>query len=327
MIRRSLVAGAAGSRNRSKRLRWAKLRHCLFVWLAALLAACAPIQAESLPRVDLSVRTALPQAAQAEITPLRLGVAAIISPAGTAESYDALARYLGEKLGRPVELVQRRTYSEMNDLIEARAVDLAFVCTSAYVEGHERFGMELLAAPQIDGDTVYYSDLIVPAQSAAQSIADLRGRVFAFTDPISFSGRVYPTSLLQTMGETPDNFFERTFFTYSHEKAIQAVAAGVADGAAVDSLVLEFALRRDPGLGGKVRVIYRSPAFGIPPVVVPPQLPVHQKALLLDLLLGMDQDPAGRQVLDELGIERFVVVEDAAYAGVRDLTAQAGSLP
>lgn len=270
----------------------------LLLWLTTLwlLAACASSHdaaSQSLPTVDLSVRTALPQAADAEITPLRLGVAAIISPAGTAESYDALARYLGDRLGRPVELVQRRTYREMNDLIEAMAVDVAFVCTSAYVEGHDSFGMELLAAPQIDGDTVYYSDLIVPATSDAQRLADLRGRVFAFTDPMSFSGRVHPTWFLQELGQTPEGFFSRTFFTHSHEKAIQTVAAGVADGAAVASLALDYALRRDADLAGKLRVIHRSPPFGIPPVVIPPQLPTHQKAQLLDLLLTMDQGPAG----------------------------------
>lgn len=301
----------------------------LLLWLMALwlLAACASSQAQPLPTVDLNVRTALPQAAEAEITPLRLGVAAIISPAGTAESYDALARYLGNRLGRPVELVQRRTYREMNDLIEDQAVDVAFVCTSAYIEGHDRFGMELLAAPQIDGDTVYFSELIVPAASDAQRMADLAGRAFAFTDPISFSGRVYPTWLLQEMGQTPESFFSRTFFTYSHEKAIQAVAAGVADGAAVDSLVLDYALRRDPDLAGKLRVIHRSPAFGIPPVVIPPQLPTHQKAQLLDLLLTMDQDPLGRVVLASLGIDRFVLIDDAAYSSVRELTAQVERLP
>lgn len=303
-------------------LRWLLAGLALF-----MLTACRGSQDAALPYVDLSARQPLPQAASLGVAPLRLAVAAIISPAGTMESYDELARYLGQKLGRPVELVQRRTYGEINDLVAEQAVDLAFVCTSAYIEGHDLFGMELLAAPQVRGETVYYSDLIVPANSDAQSMSDLRGQVFAFTDPISFSGRVYPTSLLQALGETPDSFFSRTFFTYSHEKAISAVAAGVADGAAVDNLVLEFALERDPELAQRIRVIHRSPAFGIPPVVVPPNLPADQKAMLLHLLLEMDQDPEGRRVLDGLAIDRFVELGDAAYSGVRELTAQVENLP
>ena len=177
---------------------------------------------------------------------MRLAVAAIISPQGTAESYQVLAQYLEEALDRPVELIQRRTYAEVNKLVADGQVDVAFVCTSAYVDGHERFGMELLVAPEINGETVYYSELIVPIDSEAGSIADLAGKRFAFTDPMSFSGRVHPTHLLDKLGHQPDSFFSDTFFTYSHDRAIEAVADGVADGAAVDSLVLDYALLRDP---------------------------------------------------------------------------------
>ena len=99
--------------------------------------------------------------------------------------------------------------------------------------------MELLVAPEINGQTVYHSVLIVPATSPVQSIADLQNKVFAFTDPTSFSGRVYPTYLLSEIDTTPEHFFQYTFFTYSHDRAIEAVAAGVADGASVDSLVLD----------------------------------------------------------------------------------------
>ncbi len=62
-----------------------------------------------------------------------------------------------------MELVLRRTYAEINDLVESGYVDVAFVCTSAYVAGHDKFGMELLVAPQVNGETTYYSLLIVPA--------------------------------------------------------------------------------------------------------------------------------------------------------------------
>lgn len=291
----------------------------------AILSACTP--APALPYVDLTQRSPLPAAAAAEILPIRLAVAAIISPQGTAESYTDLARYIGEKLDRPVELVQRRTYAEVNDLVAQGEVDVAFVCTSAYVVGKESAQMELVAAPQIDGQSVYYSELIVPAASTAQSMADLSGTVFAFTDPMSFSGRVYPTYLVRLLGETPDHFFSRTFFTYSHDKAIEAVATGVAAGAAVDSLVLDYALSRDPGLAKRIRVIHRSPAFGIPPVVMPAKLPTRQKAQLRDILLSMDHDEQGRAILGGLGIDRFVQADDHAYDDIRDLVSQIGEQP
>ncbi|RME85502.1 MAG: phosphate/phosphite/phosphonate ABC transporter substrate-binding protein [Caldilineae bacterium] len=296
----------------------------MFLLTAVLLTGCSTARADSLPYVDLSVRTPLPATRASQIVPLRLAVAAIISPQGNVESYSDLAEYLGRHLGRPVELVQRRTYAEVNELVASRAVDLAFVCTSAYIDGHDRFGMELLAAPEINGELVYYSELIVPASSTAQSIADLQGKTFAFTDPMSFSGRVYPSYLVKQLGYQPDEFFGRTFFTYSHDRAIEAVAAGIADGAAVDSLVLDYAIRRQPELEARLKVIHRSPAFGIPPVVVPPDLPPKQKVRLRELLLSMHEDVEGRVILSELGIDRFVPISDDAYQAIRKLISETG---
>jgi phosphonate transport system substrate-binding protein len=269
--------------------------------------------------VDLTDLQPLPTPEGYEAVPLRVAVAAVISPKGTVESYSPFLSYLEAKLNRPVELVQRRTYLEINDLIEHGEVDLAFVCTSAYVQGHDTFGMELLAAPQVNGQTTYNSYLIVPVSSQAQSMKDLRGKTFAFTDPISLSGRVYPTYLVQQLGFTPEEFFARTFYTYSHDEAIRAVASGVADGAAVDSLVYEYAVARDPSLAEKVKVIHRSPDFGIPPVVVSPFTRPQVKADLQSLLLAMADDPAARDALASIGVERFVVIDDSAYGSARDL--------
>jgi phosphonate transport system substrate-binding protein len=94
-----------------------------------------------------------------------VAVAAVISPQGTVESYSALMDYLSEKTGRPVEMVQRRTYLEVNDLVERGEVDMAFVCTSAYISGQDQFGMQLLVAPQVNNETVYHSYLIVDLRS------------------------------------------------------------------------------------------------------------------------------------------------------------------
>ena len=271
--------------------------------------------------VDLSVRQPLPTLVR-EVPPLRVAVASVVSPKGTVQSYNDLLEYLAGRFNRPVELVQRRTYAETNQLIAEGQVDVAFVCTSAYLEGSQAFGMELLAAPQVGGETVYYSLLLVPADSPAQSMADLKNGVFAFTDPMSLSGRVYPTMLVRQLGYDPQTFFSRIFFTYNHDEAIRAVASGLADGAAVDSLVYEFAVQRDPQLQKKVRVIHRSPPFGIPPVVVSPLVDENLKRELQKVLLDMALDRQGQQALAEIGVERFVQIEPAAYESARRLVEQ-----
>lgn len=287
-------------------------------------ASCSSGADESIPYVDLSHREAVPAAAVSAVTPLRVAVAAVLSPEGTTDSYADLVEYLGTGLGRPVELVQRRTYAEVNALLAAGEVDLAFVCTSAYVAGHDRAEIELLVVPEINGASVYYSSLIVPTGAPAASMADLAGKVFAFTDPMSHTGRVYPTYLVQELGGTTEDFFSDTFFTYSHDRAINAVAAGLADGAAVDSLVLDYALARDDALAGRIKVIHRSPAFGIPPVVVPAGISSRLRAQLEQLLLGLDDVAGGPAILSQLGVDRFVLGDDDAYDGVRALVQATG---
>ena len=292
------------------------MRYWGYVLLIGLLFACTSAPPSS-DAIRLSELHPLPVRLVSDVVPLRVSVAAVVSPQGTLESYQPLLDYLSHQLDRPVELVQRQTYAETNTLIEENAVDIAFVCTSAYIEGHDRFGMELLAAPQVNGSASYQSVLIVPASSSAHEMADLEGVVFAFTDPISFSGRVYPTYLVQQLGSTPEDFFARTFFTYNHDNAIRAVANGIADGAAVDSLVYDFAIQRDPELADQVRVIHRSPPFGIPPVVINPNARPQLKAVLQELLLNMSANAEGQAALAALGVEEFVVVNNDRYDSAR----------
>lgn len=297
-----------------------KRRWVLWIILAGLAVGCAAKPTTAV--IQLSNLQPLPTQSATAVLPLRVAVAAIISPQGTVDSYTPLLDYLGQHLQRPVQLVQRRTYAEVNTLVQNGEVDLAFVCTSAYIAGEQAFGMELLVAPQVKGETVYHSFLIVPADSPAQTMADLRGLAFAFTDPMSNTGRNYPTYLVQQLGDTPETFFGRTFYTYSHDDAIRAVANGVADGAAVDSLVYLYAVQREPALAEQTRVIHRSPPFGIPPVVVDPNMRPQLQAELETILLHMADDLTGQTALASAGIDRFVTIDDTAYDSARQLEAQ-----
>ena len=290
--------------------------------LAVLFLHGCVVGSATVPVVDLELREPIPSIGEVEPHTLRIGVAAVLSPEGTVESYAELADYLGGQLDRPAELVQRRTYAEVNALIDAGDVDLAFVCTSAYVRGQASGSMDLLVVPEIEGSLVYNSSVIVPASSTARSMGDLQGGVFAFTDPMSLTGRLYASSVVLGLGHTPETFFSDIVYTYSHDDAVSAVAAGVVDGAGVDDLVLRYMIDRDPLLESRIRVIGSSPDYGIPPVVVPVTTPAALRDVLTDLLLGLDSDPAGPRILASLGVDRFVMSSDDAYSEVRDLIRQ-----
>lgn len=292
----------------------------LTVGAAAVLTACGGDAAE----IDFSRREE-PMATGSPADPvpsiIRLAIASVVSPLPTSDLYGDFARYLAGKLERDVELVQGKTYAETNDLVKSGDVTLALVCTNPYLEGREDFSMELLAAPVIDGDTVYYSLLIAGKDDDASSLQDLRGATFAFSDPLSNTGRLAPLYQLAQMGESPESFFDRTIFTYAHDSSIRAVADGIVEAAAVDSLVFDQMRTSDPEVVAKVRVVDKWGPFGIGPFVVNPGLDPVLKAQLADVLLHMDEDPQGSAILDRLGIDRLVVPDDSIYDTVREMRA------
>lgn len=250
---------------------------------------------------------------------LRIAVSSMTSPTETLINYDPLIKYLEKKLNIPVYLYQRQNYSEVNDLLKAKMVDMAFICTYAYVKGKKDFGLEFLAAPQHNGSAKYYSYIIVHQDSKIDEFSELKGKTFAFTDPISNTGRLFPLYLLYQEKEDPAVFFHKIIFTYRHDRSLKAVADKIVDGAAVDSFVYDFALHKGFKYAQQVKIILKSPAFPSPPAVVSPQVNPEMKLKLKEILLNMHKDPEGKKVLQSLMLDKFVVIDDKEYDVIRKM--------
>lgn len=301
---------------------WLAWAFVLVVFVVAPNWACSDGNADidfSRPEVVADTGSRGVDAPRAE--PLRIAVAPVLSAKATLSLYQQLADYLATRLARPVELVQGKTYAEINDLVKSGDITVALVCTNPYLQGQDDFGMELLAVPEIHGKLVYYSFLIVGRDSEAQSLNDLRGASFAFSDPLSNSGRLAPAYQLALLGANPDSFFSQTTFTYSHDSSVRAVADGVVTAAAVDSLVYDYLATAEPELIGGVKVIERWGPFGINPLVVNPRLAEQTKSDLRRVFLEMANDPEGHEILEKIEIDRFVVPDNSLYDSVREMRA------
>jgi len=291
--------------------------HITILATVALLVSMACNRTEPVPvslKGEAPVRTALPAPVE---HPLRIGMGAMITPKEGYVYYQRLQTYIWKKLGRAVQLVDPGNYEEMNRLLETGDLDAAFVCAGPYVEGKKKFGLELLVMPLVKGKTVYYSYIIVHKESAFRHFGDLRGAVFAFADPKSNTGKLAPTYMLARMNETPESFFTRHIFTYGHDQSIRAVAERRVDGAAIDSLIWEYMLKRTPNLTKRIRIIAKSDPYGIPPVVVRPGLDPELKKRLKDILISASADPEGNDILKGMMIDRFVPGDDANYDSIR----------
>jgi phosphonate transport system substrate-binding protein len=272
-------------------------------------------------KIILDGTRSVPEAPQSDARSVRIAVGGMITPKEGMGYYRDFLRYIQEKIGTKVEYVDREGYAEINELLKNGQLEAAFVCSGPYVDGHEQFGLELLAAPQAYGAAVYYSYIIVPKESAVRTFAELRGKRFAFTDPLSNTGKLVPTYMLARIDETPESFFKEYIFTKAHDKSIKAVAQGIVDGAAVDSLIWEYLNAMSPEFTAQTRILEKSPPYAIPPLVVPHGLSPDLKEKLRQVVLNAHTDAKGQAILRQMRIDRFVTIEDGAYDSVRKMQA------
>jgi phosphonate transport system substrate-binding protein len=235
------------------------------------------------------------------------------------EINERLISYISKKIGVPIRIVQRKTYQEINDLIRQKEVDIAFVCSLSYIIGKEKSGMELLVIPKTKGRPQYYSYVIVSRAGLAKSIEDLKGLLYAYPDPLSNSGFLYPRYRLSKAGYNPDEFFRKWIRTNSHSASIEAVNDGFVQGASVDSYIYDLMSILNPELISNTKIIETSPPFGFPPVVVRKDLPGDVKEKLRTALLQMEEDPAGKKILQTMLLEGFVKGDDSLFDSVRKM--------
>src|SRR5512146_3252404 len=94
---------------------------------------------------------------------------------------------------------------EIVDLLRDGKLEFAWLCGYPYVRDRNHF--RLAGVPLYRGEPLYHSYLIVPAgDMQTRSINDLRGKIFAFSDPDSNSGHLYPEYLLAKQGLQPASF-------------------------------------------------------------------------------------------------------------------------
>jgi phosphonate transport system substrate-binding protein len=236
--------------------------------------------------------------------PLRIG----LTPTFPHDQYQPLEKwrlYMERKLNRPVEFIRRDRYIETMDLLRLKKLDFAWVCDYPYVYFKKQ--VRLLAVPVYKGRPYYQSYLIVPAtDTATTSFAQLKGKVFAYTDPYSNTGYLTPRYQLQQAGEDPAHFFRKTFFAWSHRRVLEAVATGLADGGAVSSHVYDTLSIGKPELTAAVRVIAKSQEYGFAPFVAQSSVSDDEFREMQKLLLDMQSNEEGRELLRLLNLDGFI---------------------
>jgi phosphonate transport system substrate-binding protein len=246
---------------------------------------------------------------------LRIGLIPTESSSHITDRYDALAKYLEKRLGIPVKLETSTDYNGVITAMQFKHVEVAYFGPKSYVEAAARadadaFAMEVLE----DGTQGYHGIIITRKDSGLKSVADLKGKTWAFTDPNSTSGTLVPTVFfVKELKVDPDKYFSKVSFSGSHEASILSVVGGKVDAASTNDL--DF----DRGAGklwnkDDFQVIWTSKLIPGSPMAYRKDLPASLKVALREAFTKLS-DPA---VLGPLKLKSYTATTDATYDPIRE---------
>ncbi len=285
-----------------------------------LLYNCNNQEKEEILEVDFSeTETDVNNVSKKVQFSINMAVSAMTSPKETYIYYQQLLNYISRKINTPVSMKQRKTYQEVNNLLETGESNFAFICSGAYIRTKKNSNIELLAVPIVKNEPYYYSYIITHKDSSIKKFDDFYKRTFAFTDLLSNTGRLYPLYLISKLKQNPENYFSKIIYTHAHDFSIHVVARKIVDGASVDSLVFEYIKKNNPDKILDVKIIKISPPFGIPPIVVNRYIDSKTKNKLRKTLFTMHRDEEGKKILKNLMFDKFIEAHDYLYNTVRDM--------
>ncbi len=279
-----------------------------------------------------------PQSAPAQTPTFVMAFVPSGQSAAILASGSRIADLLGTMTGYKFQAFVATSYAGVIEAMGAGRADVAWLSTFAYVIAHQKYGVEVRLVAVRFGTPYYRSEIIAGSSSGINGLADLQGKRFAFVDPASTSGYLFPLAGLKKAGYDPAKFFGQTVFAGSHPNVVVAVYQGRADAGAVYEDARADMQKQLPDVMQKLKVVWKSDPIPNDTVSFRKSLPQDVKDRIAVALLRFSQTPAGIDALkDAYGIETLADYQtlvtkygikvsnlDAFYNPVRDVATYAG---
>lgn len=230
---------------------------------------------------------------------------------------------LSQALGMPVKPFVAADYNGVIEALRSKRLDVAYLGPFSYVLGASVAEIEAFAVAETKkaGRTSYQSYIITHKDSGIKSVADLKGKNFAFVDPSSTSGHLFPKAGLIKAGFNPDKEFGRVIFSGSHDSSAIAVQNKKIDAAAVADRILEAAFNKGIAKREDIVVVWKSDPIPESPTVWRKDLSPELKKRIQAAFMEVKDIPWS----DQGTLNGFHPTNDAAYNVIRD-TAKALNL-
>ncbi|MGD1019506.1 MAG: phosphate/phosphite/phosphonate ABC transporter substrate-binding protein [Verrucomicrobiia bacterium] len=256
---------------------------------------------------------------------LKFGFTPVLGQEAERAEFEPLTSYLTDAIGQKVVLYVAKSYGDLRTQMEAGDVDIGSFSPFAYVDAARGGKIRIIAQSMIDGSASYRGIIVVRKDGGLTSIADLRGKRFAFVDPKSASGYVYPRAMLVEKGINPDNFFKETIFAGDHKKVIAAVLNGRVDAGATYDNALGIA-KAAGMLSDNLRVIASTDPIPHDAIAVRIGLDETLAKQIQTALVNLNKTEAGRRVVanSKKKLSGHVIAEDSTFDVVRRTAKIAG---
>ena len=234
------------------------------------------------------------------------------------ERYRPLAEYITRKTGYQIKLVVLPRYGNIIDNFVSESMDGAFFGSFVYTLAHAKLGVEVIARPEnLRGISTYHGLIIVREDSGIRTAKDMKGKRFAFVDKATTAGYLLPLDyFLQNNIKDYKTYFRETYFAGTHEDAIYDVLNGKADIGAAKNTIYEKLKNADHRIIEELLILRRSPDVPENALGLRKDIDEAVRKKLKEVLLDMDNDPEGKDVLQQFGARRFIETTNADYEPV-----------
>jgi len=256
---------------------------------------------------------------------LKFGFTPVLTEADMRAEFDPLMAYLSEAIRQKVVLYIAKNYGDLRTQMETGAVDIGSFSPFAYVDAARGGKVRIIAQSILEGSATYRGLIVARKDSGLKTVADLEGKRFAFVDPKSASGYVYPRAMLVEKGVTPERYFKETIFAGGHDKVIAAVLKGRADAGAIYDGALGVAKAKGMQTEDLVTLVSTDP---IPHDAIAVRLGLDETLAkkIQTALVDLDKSEAGRRVIanSKKKLTGHVIAEDSLFDVVRRTAKIAG---
>ena len=242
------------------------------------------------------------------------------------QRYQILKKYLSDRLGITVNFTSLSRYGNIIEHFTSEKMDGAFFGSFTYALAHSQLGALPIARPvNLDGTSTYHGYIFARRDVRIRTVADMKGKRFAFVDRATTAGYLFPLAYFKEHGVSdPHAYLGESFFAGSHDAAILAVLNREADIGAAKNTIYDQMLANNPRIEKELVILATSGVVPQNCLAVRKNLDPKLKEALEGVLLNMDKDAQGAEVLQKFGARGFIETRDSDYEYLYKLSAQVG---